>query len=108
MCKIGQSRGFLWSLLGTLLKNKFSLVGNVFKSLGKSALAPLGLTAAVSAIDAAFHKKKFVSSFTALTISKEEMKYHKKVKSFDESGLLLKGVSATIKKWRKISKMRVS
>ena len=95
MCKIGQSRGFSWSLLGTLLKNRFSLVGNVFKSLGKSALAPLGLTAAVSAIDAAIHKKMFGSSFTALTISKQEMKYHKIVKSFDESGLLLKGVCAT-------------
>ena len=99
MHKIGQSGGFLWRLLGTLLKTRFSLVGNVFKSLGKSVLVPSGLTVAASAIDAAIHKKMFESSFTALTISNEEIKNHKIVRSFDESGLLLKvSVSATIKK----------
>ena len=94
--------------MGTLLKTRFSSVGNAFKSLGKSVLVPSVLTAAASAIDAAIHKKMFEYIFTALTVSNEKMEDHKIVKLFDESGLLLKGVSATIKKWRKISKMRVS
>ena len=90
--------------MGTLLKTRFSSVGNAFKSLGKSVLVPSVLTAAASAIDAAIHKKKFEYIFTALTVSNEKMEDHKIVKLFDESGLLLKGVSATIKKWRKRSK----
>ena len=108
MCKIGQSGGFLRRLLGPLLKTRFYLVGNVFKRLGKSVLVPLELTAAASAIDAAIHNKMFGSSFTALIISNDEMKNHKIVKSFDESGLLEEGVSETIKKWRKRTKMRIS
>ena len=108
MHKIGQSGGFLRRLLGPLLKTRFYLVGNVFKRLGKSVLVPLELTVAASATDAAIHKKMFGSSFTALIISNEEMKYPKIVKSFDESGLLVEGVSETIKKWRKRTKMRIS
>ena len=98
MRKIGQSGGFLRRLLGPLLKTRFYLVGNVFKRLGKSVLVPLELTVAASVTDAAIHKKMFGSSFTALIISNEEMKYPKIVKSFDESGLLVEGVSKTIKK----------
>ena len=108
MHKIGQSGGFLRRLLGPLLKTRFSLVGNVFKRLGKSVIVPLELTTAASAIDVANHQKMFESSFTALIIFIEEMKNHKIVKSFDESGLLVKGVSETIKKWRKRKKMKIS
>ena len=108
MRKIGQSGGFLRRFLGPLLKTRFYLVGNSFKPLGKTVLVPLGLTVAASAIDAAIHNKIFGSSFTALIISNEEMKNHKIVKSFDESGLLLKGLSEAIKKWRKRAKVRVS
>ena len=39
-----------------------SLMKNVLKQLAKSILIPLGLTAAVSAIDAALHKKMSRSS----------------------------------------------
>ena len=35
------------------------LIGNVFKPLAKSVLIQLGLTAAASATDAAFHKNIF-------------------------------------------------
>ena len=46
---------------------------NVRKSLAKSVLIPLGLTAAVSATAAAFHKKMFGSGITKLIISNEKM-----------------------------------
>ena len=59
---------------------------------------PLGLTAASSATDTAIHKKMFGSGTTLLITSNEEMKdVMKIVKSFEESGLLIQGVSKTIK-----------
>ena len=82
-------------LLGPLLKTGLTLIGNVLKPLDKRVLILLGLTAAASATDAAFHKKKFRSGFTALTNSNEDIL--KIVKSLEDSGLLIKGVSETIK-----------
>ena len=74
------------------------VIGNVLKTLAKSVLVPLGLTAAPSATDAAIHKKMFGSGMTALMISNEEMNdIIKIVKSLEESGLLIKGVSETIR-----------
>ena len=96
--KIGQSGGFLGRLLGPLLKTGLPLIGNVLKPLAKSVLIPLGLTAATSATDAAIHKKMFGSGNTTLIISNEEMNdIMKIVKSFEESGSLMKGVNETIK-----------
>ena len=61
-------------------------------------MIPLGLTAAESATDAAIYKKMFGSGKTALIISNEEMNdIMKIVKSLEESGLLMKDVSETIK-----------
>ena len=49
-------------------------------------------------IDAAIHKKMFGSGTTTLIISNEEVNNIMKiVKSLEESGLLIKGVSQTIK-----------
>ena len=56
-----QSGGLLGRLLGSLLKTGLPFIGNVLKSLAKSILIPLGLTAAASATDAAIHKKMFGS-----------------------------------------------
>ena len=96
--KIGQSGGFLGRLLGPLLKTGLPLIGNVLKPLAKSVLIPFGLTAAASATDAAIHKKMFGSVFTTLIISNEDMNGIKKmVKFLEESGLLIKDVSETIK-----------
>ena len=96
--KIGQSGGFLGILLGPFLKIVLPLIVNVLKPLGKSVLIPLGLTAAVSAINAAIHKKMFGSSVTTLIISNEEMNnIMELVKSLEESDLLIKGASQTIK-----------
>ena len=55
--KIIQSGGFVSKLLGPLLKTGLPLIKTVIKSLAKSVLIPLGLTAAASAADAGIHKK---------------------------------------------------
>ena len=95
--KIGQSAGFVGRLLGSLLKTGLPLIGNVLKSLAKSILIPLRLTAALSATDAAIHKKMFGSGMITLIISNEKMNDTMKiVQSLEESGLLIKGVSETI------------
>ena len=67
-----QSGVFLRRLLGLLLKTRLPLIGNLLKSLAKSVLILLGL-GAVSATDAASHKKIFGSDFTILIISNEEI-----------------------------------
>ena len=72
-------------------------MGNALKPLAKSILIPLGLIAAASATDTAIHKKIFRNGFTTLTISNEEMEDMKIVKPLEESGLLINGVSETIK-----------
>ena len=72
--KMIQSEGFLGRLLGALLKTGLPLMKNVIKSLAKSVLIPLGLTAAASAADAGIHKKILGSGTTTLIISNDEMK----------------------------------
>ena len=96
--KIGQSGGFLDILLGPLLKTGLPLMENVLKPLAKYVLIPLGLTAALSATDGAIHKNMFGSGVTTLIISNEEINgIMKIVKFLEESGLLIKGISKTIK-----------
>ena len=93
-----QSGKFLGRLLGSLLKNDMPLIGNLLIPLAKSVLIPLGLTAAASATDTAIHIKIFGSGNTTFIIFNEEMNgIMKKVKSLEEPGLLIKGVSETIK-----------
>ena len=100
LSKMIQSGGFLGRLLGPLLKTGLPLIKNVIKPLAKSVLIPLGLTAAASAADAGIHKKILGSGHnntTTLIISNDEMEdIIKIVKSLEDSGLLLKGVSETI------------
>ena len=95
--KIVQSGGFLGRLLGPLLKTVLPLVGNVLKPLAKSVIKPSGLSAAASATDAAIHNKILGSGFTTLVISNEEIEdIMKIVKSLEDSGWLIKGISETI------------
>ena len=93
-----QSGGFVGRLLGPLLKTGLSLIKNMIKSLAKSVLILLGLTAAASAADAVIHKKISGSgNTTTLIISNDEMNdIIKIVKSLEDSGLLLKGVTETV------------
>ena len=95
-----QSGGFLGKLLGPLLKTGLPLMKSVIKPLAKSVLIPLGLIAAASAADAGIHKKILGSgqpNNTILVTSNDEMDdILKIVKSLEDFGLLLKGVSETI------------
>ena len=59
-----QSGEFLGRFQRPLLKTDFHLMKNVLKTLAKSDLIPLGLTAAASATDAAIQKKLFGSVVT--------------------------------------------
>ena len=72
---------------------------SVIKPLAKSVLIHLGLMAAASA-DAGIHKKILGSGHnnnTTLIISNDEMDDTLKiVRSLEDSGVLLKGVSETI------------
>ena len=94
LSKMIQSGGFLGRLLGPLLKNGLPLISNVIKPLAKNVLIPLGLTATASAADAGIHKKILGSGNTTLIVSNSDMKdLNKIVKSLEDSGLLLKGVT---------------
>ena len=93
-----QSGGFLGKLLGPLLKTGLRLIKNVITPLATSVLIPLELTAAASAADAGIHKKIFGSgNTTALIISNKDTEdLIKIVKSLEDSGLLLKGVTESV------------
>ena len=91
--KIIQSGGFLGSLLSKLADPLMK----VAVPLAKNILAPLGVTAAVSAIDAGIQKKIHGSGTTTLIISNEEMNdIIKIIQSLEDSNILLKGVTSTI------------
>ena len=65
--------------------------------LAKNVLVPLGLTTAMSAIDGSI-QKKIHGSEVKLIIEQEDMKdIMKIIKTLENSGILLKGVSKTIK-----------
>ena len=93
-----QSGGFLGKLLGPLLKTGLPLIKNVITPLAKSVLIPLGLTAA-AAVDAGIHKKILGSGgHTTLIISNKDMEdLIKVVKSLEDSGLFLNGVTESVK-----------
>ena len=99
-----QSGGFLSRLLGPLLKTGLPLIKNVIKPLAKSVLIPLGLTGAASAAEAGIHKKRLGSgnpspshNNTVLIISNDEIEnIIKIIKSLEDSGLLLEGVTETV------------
>ena len=96
--KIGKSGRLFGRISRPLLKTGQPLIGNILKPLAKSVLIPLELTTVTSATDAATYKKMFGSGNATLIISDKEMNdIMKIVKSIEESGLLIKGVSETIK-----------
>ena len=92
-----QSGGFLGKLLCLLLKTGLPLIKNVITPLAKSVLILLGTTAVASAADVGIHTKILGSGNTTLIISNKDMKdLIKTVKSLEDSGLLLKGVTETV------------
>ena len=106
-----QSGGFLSRLLGPLLKTGLPLIKIVIKQLAKSVLIPLGLTAATLTTDAGIHKKILGSgnpsyshhhhhhhnNNTVLIIPNDEIEDIIKIlKSLEDSGLLLEGITETV------------
>ena len=66
--------------------------------LAKNILTPLGITTAASAVDAGIQKKIHGSGTTTLIISKEEMNSIMKiVKALEDSNILVKGVTKSIR-----------
>ena len=90
--KLIQSGGFLVKLLS-------KLAGPLMKvalPLAKNVLAPLGLTAAMSAIDGSI-QKKIHGSGIKIIVEQEDMKdIMKIIEALENSDILLKGVSKTI------------
>ena len=87
-----QKGGFL-RFLAPLLKSRLPLLNSVSETLGM-----LGLTAAASATDAAINKRILGSGTTTKIISNDEMNDILKIVQFlENSGVLLKGVSETVK-----------
>ena len=97
--KIIQSGGFLGKLLDPLLKTGLPLIKNVIKPLAKSVLIPLGLTAAATAADAGIHKKNILGSVNTILITSNEQMNDiiKIVQALEDSNVLLKGVTETVK-----------
>ena len=94
-----KSGGFLGNLIGKLA----GPLMKVAMPLAKNVLAPLGISAAISAIDGSIKKKMLGSGATkgagttTLIISIDEMDdILKIVNSLEDSNVLLKGVSETI------------
>ena len=101
----GQKRKFL-NFLRQLMTAGLLLMKNVLTPLAKNVLLLFGLSAGMPVADAAIQKKIYGSSHlldlasrnTASIISNEEMEHIMKiVKLLEESGLLVKGISETIK-----------
>ena len=89
-----QTGGFL-KLLMPLLKSGLPFLKSVVKPLDM-----LGLTAAASATDAALSKKKILGSgnHTTLIISNDDMQdLLKIVKSLEDRGISLNGITETVK-----------
>ena len=91
--KLIQSGGFL----GKLLSKLAGPLMKVAMPLARNVLAPLGLTAAMSAIDGSI-QKKIHDSGVKLIIEQEDMNdIMKIIEALENSGILLKGISKTIK-----------
>ena len=83
--------------LGLLLGKLADPLIKVAFTLAKHVLTPLGITAAVLAIDAGIEKKIHGSGTTTLIISNEEMNDIKKIaQALEDSNILLKGVTKKI------------
>ena len=87
-----QSGGFL----GKLLSKLAGPLTKVAIPLAKNVLAPLGLTAALSAIDGSIQKKIHGSGVKLITEQEDMNDIIKIIEALKNSGTLLKGVTKTI------------
>ena len=84
------------------------MIKSVTTPLAKSLLIPLGLIAAASAADAGIHILGSGNNTTLVISNKDMDDLIKKVKSLEESGLLLKRNHWMSSKWNKRTKRRIS
>ena len=90
--KIIQSGGFL----GKLLSKLAGPLMKVAMPLAKNVLAPLGSTAAMSAIDGSIQKKLYGSGVKLIIEQEDISDIIKIIETLENSGILLKGVTKTI------------
>ena len=90
--KLIQSGGFL----GTLLSKLAGPLMKVALPLAKNVLAPLALTAAMSAIDGSIQKKIHGSGVKLIIEQKDMNDIMKFIEALENSDVLLKGVTKTI------------
>ena len=99
--KIIQSGGFLGSILSKIAVPLMK----VDVPLAKKDLAPLGITAAASAIDASIQKKIHGSGTAILITSNDEMNDIMKIfQALEEYNILLKGITKAIENETKVQK----
>ena len=92
--KIVQSGGFL----GKLLSKLAGPLMKVAMPLAKNVLAPLGLTAAMSAIDGGIQKKMRGEGVKLVIEQEDTNDIIKIIEALENSGILLKGVTKTTEK----------
>ena len=90
--KLIQSGG----ILGKLLSKLAGPLMKVAMPLAKNVLAPLGLTAAMSAIDGSIHKKIHGLGVKLITEQEDMNNIIKIIEALENSGILLKGVTKAI------------
>ena len=90
--KLIQSGGFL----GMLLSKLAGPLMKVAIPLGKNVLGPLGLTAAMSAIDGGIQKKMRGDEIKLMIEDEDINDIMKIIKALEKSGILLKSVGKTI------------
>ena len=111
--KITSQEGGFLNFVRPLMTAGLPLMKTVLTPLAKSVLLPLGLSAGMSAADAAIQKKIYgsgraldlASLTTTLMITNEEIEEMNIIKSLEKSGLLIKGISETIKNEAKEQKI---
>lgn len=79
------------------------LIRSVVIPLAKSVFVPLGITTVASARDAGIKKKNFGSGLTTLIFSNGIIKV---IKSLEDAGLLITGVTETVENEKK-NNMRI-
>ena len=82
--------------MGKLLSKLAVPLIKVAMSLAKNVLSPLGLMAAMSAIDGSIQKKIHVSRVKLITEQEYMNDIMKIIEALENSGILLKGISKAI------------
>ena len=82
--------------LGRLLSKLAGPLMKVAMPLAKNVLAPLGLAAAMSAIDGSIHKKIHGSGVKLIIEQEDMIDIMKIIEALEKSGILLKGATKTI------------